>query len=109
MIGPLPPPDRIRLSLDHPGWFVFSWDEVDTDCEVVHYRIIASNCGRCPTSTAHTTVVCTDIPTNGNNCTFAVHSGGLRTGTPISEHDSGCNFSYYISTILHDMEKEVPP
>ena len=74
MIGPLPPPDRIRLLLDHPGWFVFSWDEVDTDCEVVHYRIIASNCGRCPTSTAHTTVVCTDIPTNGNNCTFAVQT-----------------------------------
>lgn len=74
MIGPLPPPDRIRLSLDHPGWFVFSWDEVDTDCEVVHYRIIASNCGRCPTITAHTTVVCTDIPTNGNNCTFAVQT-----------------------------------
>jgi hypothetical protein len=73
--GPVPPPDRITLSLDHSGWLVFSWNEVVTTCEIVHYRIIASNCGRCPTTTIHLTAVCTNVPTNSNNmCTFAVQT-----------------------------------
>ena len=74
IIGPAPPPDRIILSLDHPGWLIFSWNEVITGCEAVQYRIVASNCGRCPTTTAHTTAVCTDIPANSNICTFAIQT-----------------------------------
>lgn len=75
IIDSVPPPDGITLSLDRPGWLVFSWSEVVTGCEAVRYRIFASNCGRCPTTTAHTTAVCTDVPTNGNNnCTFAVQT-----------------------------------
>ena len=38
-----------------------------------------------------------------------VVSGGLRTGTPISEHDFSCNFSHHISRILHVVTKEVAP
>ena len=72
--GPVPPPNEITLSLDHPGWLIFSWDEVVTGCEVVQYRIVASNCGSCPATTAYTTVVCTNIPKNSDICTFAVQT-----------------------------------
>ena len=40
---------------------------------------------------------------------LAVHSGCLRTGTPISEHDFSCNFSHHISRTLHVMNKKVAP
>ena len=40
---------------------------------------------------------------------LANHSGGLRTGTPISEHDFSCNFSHHISRTLHVVNKEVAP
>ena len=36
-------------------------------------------------------------------------SGGLKTGTPISEHNFGCNVCHHIPTTLHNMDKEVPP
>ena len=36
-------------------------------------------------------------------------SGGLRTGTPISEHDFSYNFSHHISRTLHVVNKEVAP
>ena len=45
-----------------------------TGCEVLCYRIVASNCGSCPAITAHTTVVCTNIPTNSDICTFAIQT-----------------------------------
>jgi hypothetical protein len=35
-------------------------------------------------------------------------SGGLRTGTPISEHDFSCNFTSSISRRQHDVDKNVP-
>ena len=35
------------------------------------------------------------------------NSGGLRTGTPISEHDFSYNFSHHISRTLHVVNKEV--
>ena len=38
------------------------------------YNILASNCGSCPTTTNHTNVTCTDIPTNGSTCTLAVQT-----------------------------------
>ena len=73
-IGPVPPPERITLSLDHPNWLIFSWSEVITGCEALHYKIVASNCGSCPATTVHTTVVCTNIPINSNICTFAIQT-----------------------------------
>ena len=41
------------------------------DCPAIHYNILVSNCGSCST---HTTVTCTDIPTNGSQCTLAVQT-----------------------------------
>ena len=39
----------------------------------------------------------------------ATLSGGLRIGTPTSEHDFSHNFNHYISRKLYDMDKEVAP
>ena len=38
------------------------------------YDILASNCGSCPNTTNHTSVTCTDIPTNGSTCTLAIQT-----------------------------------
>ena len=50
------------------------WASVSPNCPSAHYNILASNCGCCPTTTNHTTVTCTDIPTDGRMCTFAVQT-----------------------------------
>ena len=52
----------------------FSWSPVAPDCPAIHYNILASNCGSCPTTTNHTNVTCTDVPTNNSICTFAVQT-----------------------------------
>ena len=41
----------------------------------VNYEILASNCGRCPTTRInHTYVVCTDVPIDGEICNFTVET-----------------------------------
>ena len=50
----------------------FSWSTVTPNCPAVHYNILASNCGSCPTTTNHTNVTCVNIPTDGSTCAFAV-------------------------------------
>ena len=52
----------------------FAWSPFATVCLAVHvhYSILASNCGSCPTTTNHTTATCTDIPDNGSTCKFTV-------------------------------------
>ena len=57
-----------------------------TDCSQadVKYNITASNCGSCPTTTTNTTVTCTDVPTDGSMCTFAVQT--VLYGDLSSEH-----------------------
>jgi hypothetical protein len=53
---------------------VFNWNPISTHCPAIQYKIIASNCGNCPTITNHTTVTCTNVPIDGSMCTFAVQS-----------------------------------
>ena len=55
---------------------VFNWNTCTSSpvCSATHYNIVASNCGSCPTTTNHTIVTCTDTPTDGNMCTFAVQT-----------------------------------
>ena len=60
------------LSLRH---LTFAWTPVapNSDCSAtVHYNILASNCGSCPSITNHTNVTCVNIPTDGSTCAFAV-------------------------------------
>ena len=61
----------------------FTWNPVDPNCPAIHYNILASNCGSCPTTTNHTTVTCTDVPTNSSVCKFSVQTvacGGTAAG-----------------------------
>ena len=52
--------------------FTFTWNVASFwDCPAIHYNILASNCGSCPTTTNHTNAICTDVPVN-DVCTFAV-------------------------------------
>ena len=43
------------------------------------------------------------------SCCPSPSSGGLRTGTPIPEHDFSCNFSHHISRTLHYIDKNISP
>ena len=52
----------------------FAWSPVAPDCSTFNYNILASNCGSCPTTTNHTTVTCTDVPTDGSLCGFAIET-----------------------------------
>ena len=54
----------------------FNWS-ASSHCyhdRVISYNILASNCGSCPTTTNHTNVTCTDVPTDDSWCNFSVQS-----------------------------------
>ena len=51
----------------------FTWSPVYPECPAIHYNILASNCGHCPTTTNHTNITCSDAPTKAM-CTFAVQA-----------------------------------
>ena len=51
----------------------FTWSPVYPECPAIHYNILASNCGHCPTTTNHTNVTCSDALTRAM-CTFAVQA-----------------------------------
>ena len=52
----------------------FSWS-TESDCiAILHYNILASNCGSCPTTTNHTNVTCTNVPTNNSMCIFTIQT-----------------------------------
>ena len=75
--GQLPPPNKLFISTaNFVSWYLtFSWSPVASDCPAtIHYNILASNCGSCPTTTNHTNVTCTDIPTENSVCTFAIQT-----------------------------------
>ena len=75
-VGPFPPPNAISLALVNfgPKEITFSWNPVAPDCPAIHYNILASNCGSCPTTTNHTNVTCTDVPTDDIMCSFAIQT-----------------------------------
>ena len=72
--APLLPPECVSISRSDLSsrQFTFKWNSVAPDCLSLHYNILASNCGSCPTTTTNTTVTCTDVPTDGSMCTFAL-------------------------------------
>ena len=90
----------------------FYWSSISADCPAIHYNILASNCGSCPTITNHTTVTCTDVLTNGNTCTFALQtlacgnvtsnrSVPIRVNTGIVNHtQTSCNLSMHNSVYI---------
>ena len=89
--GQLPPPNKLYVSTANfiSRHLTFSWSPVAPDCSAIHYNILASNCGSCPTTTNHTEITCTNVPTDGSECTFAVQTvacGNItgNTSDPIS-------------------------
>ena len=76
-IGPLSPIAHEsftwRVSTSPPILDVY-WSHSLSDCPSIHYTILSSNCGSCPTTTTNTTITCTDVPSNGGVCTFAVQT-----------------------------------
>ena len=84
-----PPPEKLTLSLVNLGLkqIAFTWSPVAPNCHTIHYNILASNCGNCPTNTTETTVTCTDVPTDRSMCSFGVQTviRGNITGN-VSEH-----------------------
>ena len=79
---------------------MFSWSPVTSDCLVLHYNILTSNCGSCPTTTTDTTVTCTDVPTNGSMCTFAVQT--VVCGDIVGDSSDSVN----VTTFLKEDEKD---
>ena len=74
---PFPPPGEVSINLTALGSRQFSvnWSPVAPDCPAIHYNILASNCGSCPTDTNHATVTCINVPTNQKTlCTFALRT-----------------------------------
>ena len=57
---------------------VFTWSRnthhPPNNCDHPTYNILASNCGKCPTTTNHTTATCTEVPIDSRRCTFTVQS-----------------------------------
>ena len=73
------PPETLYMSKADfvSGELTFSWSRntISIDCAaMIHYNILASNCGNCPTTTNHTNVTCTGVPTSGNLCMFALET-----------------------------------
>ena len=62
--------------------FIFSWSPVVPNGRAIHYNILASNCGSCPTTTNHTNVTCNDVPSKNSVCMFAIQTEvcGNNTG-----------------------------
>ena len=79
------------------------WSPVALTCPSLYYNILSSNCGSCPTTTTNTTVTCTDVPTNGSTCTFAVQTvvcGDIvgNTSTLVSVSFSPTRYTYVNGT-----------
>ena len=69
----------------------FDWSPVAPDCHTLHYNILSSNCGSCSTTTTNTTVTCTDVPTDGSMCTFAVQT--VVCGNIVGNFSDSVNFT----------------
>ena len=44
------------------------------DCPAIHYNILASNCGSCPTTTNLTTVTCTNAPNHERSTVYVYYT-----------------------------------
>ena len=74
--GPLPPPNNLHISVANFGSreLIFTWSPVFPECSSILYKILASNCGNCPTNTTETTTTCTDVPIKDIVCIIAVRT-----------------------------------
>ena len=74
---PFPPPNDVHLTDIGPTHLTISWNQSSINCFTQGNYIITSvgNCGVCPNSSEHTvTVTCTNMPIDGQTCTFIVQT-----------------------------------
>lgn len=70
-----PPPSNVRLVAATPEQLTFRWNPVAPYCAAIHYNILAHNCGICPSTTPHNTVVCHRMEGFDNmTCSFIVQN-----------------------------------
>ena len=70
-----PSPSNVHLIDAAPQQLTFSWNPVAPNCAAIHYNILTQNCGNCPSSTPHTTVVCHDMNVGADlTCSFVVQN-----------------------------------
>ena len=60
---------------------VFMWNQLCFALSDHYTYIIASNCDNCPTIKNHTTVTCTDVPTEVDHCVFVIYDSSLHNAT----------------------------
>ena len=112
------PPDEVSINLSElgPRRLTFSWSPVAPDCPAIHYNILASNCGSCPTTTNHTNVTCTDIPIEHNAfCVFGIETvvcgdiaGILNNPISVSLSDSNVEREDIISGNIQNGRDNMP-
>ena len=93
--GPFPPPGQVSINLTvlQTRQLIISWSPVAPDCPAVHYNILASNCGSCPTTTNHTNVTCTDVPISATLCVFALRTVACEHITGMSSNPISLSLS----------------
>ena len=111
-VGPFLSPIELNFSnVDYSSReLTFSWNPVGPDCPAIHYNILASNCGSCPTTTNHTNVTCTGVLLDGSTCTLAVQTVACENIT--GEISDPISVTLYVTELttkapmgtLHSME-----
>ena len=71
-----PPPSGIHLERANEEYLTFIWDPIAPKCTAIRYIITSTECGKCPDTTTHNSVICNEFPvtTNGTLCVFALQS-----------------------------------
>ena len=79
-LDPFQPPEGLSIIQADLGsrQLTFTWSPVVPDCPAIHYNILASKLKLWQLPHYHqfntTTATCTNVPTNGSVCMFAVQS-----------------------------------
>ena len=110
LVAALPPATTISYALiriEQSVTLTFLWNILVLGCHSVIYNVKSSNCGSCPATTQYTNVTCTDVPTDGSTCTFAVQTvvcgnttGNTRIVLPLLD-DRGTSNAVSMSKYYH--------
>ena len=66
------PLDDVHVSDINPNQFTVDWSPLASNCLIVTYIIITTNCGVCPNTTSDTFITCTNLTINGQVCSVTV-------------------------------------
>ena len=66
--------NNISFSAANPQMLISNLSSISIDCPAICYNSLVLSYGSCPTNTMPTTITCTDIPSDGSMCTFALQT-----------------------------------